>query len=104
MPDGIRSDVEKMEANVPHQYERRKPQYDNFLRWVGKVVMFQMCILIALLIGFWMKLDAIYNGNPNSDGKKMLCAILKDDAEIDPDIQDLYKELCDQFKSDLGGG
>lgn len=89
-------EIEKA-AEIPVQYERRKPQYDEYLRWVGRIVLFQMCVLIALLLAFWMKLDRIYNGNPNSGGRELLCAIAKDDADADPKVALAYKEHCAEF-------
>ena len=88
----------------PFGGERRKPQRDEFVRWAAKIVMFQLLILILLMIGFWQKLDKIYNGNPQSGGRELLCAVAKDDSENDAQTKAVYDRVCKEFLAELGGG
>jgi len=58
--------------------------------------------LNILMVGFWRKLDNIYNGNPNSNGRELSCAVGKDDAEKDPEVKTVWLDACAAFVDDLG--
>lgn len=89
--------MDENDEDSPALYERRKLQTDEFLRWCGRATIFMLLVLNVLMIGFWWKLDKIYNGNPQSGGRELVCAIAIDDARADTQVKVVYDRVCTEF-------
>lgn len=93
--------MDENDEEYPGVYERRVIKPDEFLRWCGRITVFALIVLNVILIGFWRQLDKIYEGNPQSGSRELLCAIAKDDAQADPEVRLIYDKVCAKFDHDL---
>lgn len=87
-----------VERRAPMPYERKEPVKDPFLHFAAVFIMISMAILVVAFLGFWFQLDRIYNGNPSSGGREVVCAIGVDNAQRDPAVRVVWLERCAEFE------
>ena len=81
----------------PKEYKKPEPARDHFLHWTAKVIIFLLALLCIGFLGFWLKLNQIYGGNPASGGRQLVCALAHDDAQKDPEVAVVFEENCKEF-------